>query len=322
MDNAGVAKILRQVADLLDGMGENRFKVRAYQVAAQTVETLDEDIRSVLKENRLREIPGIGEALSEKITEILDTGRLRHLEDLRKKAPADFDKMVTVESLGPKKVFALYRKLGIETLKDLEDAAFSGKIRKIEGFGEKSERNILAALASVPSTDMRTPYAEAKKAADRIIAYLKKGSGIKKIEAAGSLRRKKATIGDIDLLAVSSNPKKTVAAFIGMPGVTKVLGKGGKKASVKTKSGMQVDLRVVPKGSWGSALLHFTGSKAHNIALRKIAQKKGWKLNEYGLFDELGVVLASKTERGVYAALGLLFLPPEQREEKLNPEKK
>ena len=315
VDNRDVSKVLTLIADLLEAHGENRFKIRAYRNVAQSVDTLDGDINALRKEGKLRSIPGVGKAIEEKITEYLTTGRLVYIDDLKKNAPSEFELLMQVETLGPKKVMRLFKELKIDTLRGLEDAAVSNKIRNLPGFGEKSETKILRALATLRPNLQRTPLKEAQKISEKILRLIRRKPEVSKAEAAGSFRRKKATVGDLDILVVSGDPKKTMDFFAAMPKVLAVIGKGEKKTSVRLESGLQVDLRVVQPGQWGAALLYFTGSKAHNIELRKNARRRGWKLNEYGLFDGKGRVIASKTEKDIYTALGHPYLPPEKREE-------
>lgn len=319
MDNADVARLLNQVSDALTALGEDPFKIRAYKTASQTIEVLDEDIQDVHRRNALEEIPGVGKAISEKIGEFLETGKLAYYEDLKKKLPREFERLVQVESLGPKKVYALYEKLNVNTRKDLENACLNGKVRKLSGFGEKSEAKILENLARIQS-GQRVPFPIANAVAQKIISQLKKRREIKEVSEAGSLRRKKKTIGDVDLLVVSSNPKKTVDFLVRLPFVEHVIGKGLKKTSFQVKNGLQVDVRLVKDGQWGAALLYFTGSKEHNIELRKIAQSRGLKLNEYGLFSGNQNV-ASRTEEDIYAALGLTYIAPEKREDRTQVQK-
>ncbi|MBI4360391.1 hypothetical protein HY572_01315 [Candidatus Micrarchaeota archaeon] len=310
--NADVARLLQQVADALLALGEDAFKVRAYKTASQTIEVLDENIQDVHRRNALEEIPGVGKAISEKIAQYLDTGKLSYYEGLKKKLPKDFEQLIQVESLGPKKVYAVYKKLNVNTLKDLENACLTGKVRKLSGFGEKSQAKILENLGRIHSKQ-RVPYETAHAVAQKIVSKLEKQREVKRVSKAGSLRRKKKTIGDVDILVVSANPKKTVDFLVRLPWVKHVIGKGPKKTSFQVKNGLQVDVRLVNEDQWGAALVYFTGSKAHNIELRRIAQGQGLKLNEYGLFSGKKCV-ASKTEEDLYHALGLKFVPPERRE--------
>jgi len=312
--NASVAQLLSSIADLLEATGENRFKVQAYRVAAQSVDALDEDIEAVHRQGRLREVPGVGEHIAEKIDQFLRTGSLDYYDKLKKGAPREFEKLVQIEGLGPKRVLALHRALGIGTLKDLEDAAVSGKLAKVAGFGAKSQARVLEGLGKVESGD-RIAYVEARKQAEALVKALRKHAGVLRIELAGSLRRKRKTIGDLDLLAAVTDAKGVGTFFSKLPQVASVIASGPTKVSVRLKSGRQADLRMVKPEQFGAAWLYFTGSKAHNIELRKIAQGRGWKLNEYGLFDKKGGVVARESEEEIYPALGFAWIPPEKREQ-------
>ncbi len=313
-ENAAVARLLTAVADLLEAKGQNRFKVRAYRVAAQSVDALDEAIEDVQREGRLRQVPGVGEHIAEKIDQFLRTGSLDYYDKLKKGAPADFEELVQVEGLGPKRVLALHDALGIQTLKDLEDAAVSGRLAKVAGFGAVSQAKILEGLGRLERGD-RVPYSDAKKQADALVKALRMRAGVVRVELAGSLRRKKKTIGDIDLVAAVKDAKNVGSFFSKLPQVAAVIASGPTKVSVRLESGRQCDLRMVKPVEFGAAWLYFSGSKAHNIELRKVAQGRGWKLNEYGLFDMHGDVLAQETEEEIYEKLGFGFIPPKLREQ-------
>lgn len=312
--NAAVAHLLTNIADLLEAHGENRFKIQAYRVAAQSIDTLDEDIEAVHRDGKLEEVPGVGESIAQKIAEYLQSGRLKYYENLKKDAPKEFEKLVQIEGLGPKRARALYQALGIDTVKDLEDAVLADKVAGIPGFGAKSQAKILEKLGRLESGD-RMSYRDAKKQADALLSKLCKLPDVIRVEAAGSLRRKKKTIGDIDLLAAVKDAQKVAAFFAKLPQVQSVIAQGPTKVSVRLTSGRQSDLRLVKPEQFGAAWLYFTGSKAHNIELRKIAQSRGWKLNEYGLFDEKNNVITQETEAQIYQKLGFGFIPPEQREQ-------
>ncbi|MEM7819789.1 MAG: DNA polymerase/3'-5' exonuclease PolX [Candidatus Aenigmatarchaeota archaeon] len=312
MKNQIVAKILYEIADLLELKGVE-FKPYAYRRAAQTVESLSKDIEEVYKEGKLEDLPGIGKNIAKKISEIIETGSLKYYEDLKKDMPIDFEALLSVEGLGPKKVKTLYKKLKIRNLDDLEKAAKSGKIKNLPGFGEKTEREILENIEFARKSKERMLLGYALPIADEIENRLKRLKEIKKISVAGSLRRMKETIGDLDILIVSTNPSKVMDFFTKMNDVQDILAKGPTKSSIRLKSGLQVDIRVVDEKSFGSALLYFTGSKEHNIALRKIAIEKKMKLSEYGLFKG-NIQIAGKTEEEVYKRLGMDFIEPEMRE--------
>jgi DNA polymerase (family 10) len=312
MKNLEIARIFYEIADILE-VQEIEFKPRAYRKAARSIEELTEDITKVAERGELRNIPGVGEAIAGKIEEILKTGKLKYFEDLKKEMPFDMEAMVAVEGLGAKKSYRLYKELGIRNLDDLEKAAKSGKIRSLEGFGETSEKRIIDGIEALKRSGKRMLLWKALILSDGIVSRLRAVPGVERVEPVGSLRRRKETIGDIDILAISNNPKVVMDAFTTMPGVRRVLGKGETKSTVELEEGVQVDLRVVGKESFGSAMQYFIGSKSHNIATRTIAIKKGMKLSEYGLFKGEKQI-AGADEEGVYKALGLAWVEPEMRE--------
>ena len=315
MKNQFVADILYQIADLLDLKGEIFFKTRAYRTAAQTIEVLDEDIEVVSKENRLREIPGVGEALAKKIKELLETDRMEYFERLKKEIPEGLLAMLNISGLGPKKISALYQNLGIKTIDELRQACTDGKLRNLEGFGEITERNILRGILLMEKTSGRALLNVAYEDGKSYIHYLKKCNKIERLSIAGSLRRRKETIGDLDILASSNHPDEIMDYFVKYNDVQRVLMKGNTKTSVVLNDDLQVDLRVVKDESFGAALQYFTGSKEHNVKMRSIAIKKGFKLNEYGLFKkETDKYVVGKTEGEIYKKLGLAYIEPELRE--------
>lgn len=310
MKNQEIAKILYEIADLLEIEGVE-FKPRAYRKAAQNIESLSIDIEELYEENKLEKIPGVGKSIAEKIKEYIETGKVKKLDELRKKIPVDIESLSNVEGLGPKMIKTLYEKLGVKNISDLEKVAKEGKIRKLKGFGEKIEKKIIENIEIARTRKHRLLLGFVLPEANAIIEELK--PYVNKIDLAGSIRRRKETIGDIDILAVSDNVEKVMDVFTGMKRVEKILAKGMTKSSVRLKSGAQVDLRVVENESFGSALQYFTGSKEHNVELRKIAIKNGYKLNEYGLFKGEERI-AGEDEEGVYEALGMKWIPPELRE--------
>ncbi|MBI2013482.1 MAG: DNA polymerase/3'-5' exonuclease PolX [Candidatus Colwellbacteria bacterium] len=315
MSNKEVAKILREIGEYLD-MQEVPFKPRAYEKAADALDDLEEDLRGIYERGGLKAlegIPGVGVSIAEKIEELLRTGKLKYYEKLKHKMPVDLAELTGIEGLGPKKIQVLYKKLGIKNLKNLEEAIKKGKIRKLEGFGEKSEENIMRGIEFLKKSSGRFLLVPIMPAIDDLVANLRKVPGVSRIDTAGSTRRWKETIGDIDILAASYQPKKIMDAFVNMPEVAMKLAHGPTKSAVKLKNGLDVDLRVVPEKSYGAALNYFTGSKAHNIALRQLAIEHGWKLNEYGLFKGK-TQIAGKTEEELYKKLGLIYIPPEMRE--------
>jgi len=315
MKNQFVADILNEIADLLDIKGEIFFKTRAYRIAAQAIEVLEEDIEIVVSEDRLTSISGIGAAIAKKITEIVETGRLEYLEELTKEIPKGLLDLLKIQSLGPKKVASLYRNLGITSIKKLRDACLQGKLRNLDGFGVITELNILRGIALLEKTSGRALLNVAFSDGNNYIEYLKNCDKIDAINIAGSLRRMKETIGDVDILASSNHPNIVMEYFIKYPDVDRVLLKGSTKTSVVLYDNLQVDLRVVKKESYGAALQYFTGSKEHNVAMRSLAIKKGFKLNEYGLFDkETETYITGKTEGEIYNKLDLDYIEPELRE--------
>jgi len=312
MKNALVAKILNEIADILEVL-EVQFKPRAYRKAALSIQSLSEDLADIMKDGKLEDIPGIGESIAEKIEEIVKTGKLKYLDKLRKKVPVDVPGLMSVEGIGPKKIKMLYKKFKIKTKEDLEKAAKAGKLHKIKGLGEKSEKEFVEAVKFAKSKGKRMFIDAAYNNAKQIVDQLSKRSEVSKAVIAGSLRRMKETIGDIDILVVSSKPQATMDFFASLPNVKKSIAKGTTKTSVKLDDGCQVDLRVVKPESFGSALQYFTGSKSHGIETRKVAMAKGMKLSEYGLFKG-GKQIAGKTEEEVYKKMGMQYVPPELRE--------
>jgi DNA polymerase (family 10) len=315
MKNQLVAQILNEVADMLDMQGVE-FKPRAYRRAARTIESLAEPIEQIYAEGKLEDLPGVGEAIAKKIGEIIETGSLKYRDELKAKTPIDLEGILAVEGIGPKTAGLLFKRLRIRSLDDLERAAKEHKIREIKRLGPKTEENILSSIELAKGKKGRTLLGEALPVAEEICQHLRavEKAETNQVEAAGSLRRMKETIGDIDILATSLHPVRIAEIFTTMTGVRKILEKGETKSSIILESNLQVDLRVVDEESFGSALMYFTGSKDHNIALRKLAISKGLKLSEYGLFKGNERV-ASHTEKEVYKKLGLDYIPPELRED-------
>jgi DNA polymerase (family 10) len=315
MRNSEVAQVLNEIADILELKGV-QFKPRAYRRAARTIETLTEELSEIAAHEGLEEIPGIGEGIAKKIRELLDTGDLEYLHQLRKEIPQGWVELLKVPEIGPKTVQRLNKKLGIETIDDLHKAIKKHKIRDLDGFGERSEENLREALAFYQEHTKRTFIGKAYPIVQALLSHLKAVPEVKRIEVAGSVRRWRETVGDIDILVASNKPIPVMDSFVHLSGVKRVLAKGTTKSSIILHEGLQVDLRVVEPAAFGAALLYFTGSKTHNIALRRIAQKRNWKLNEYGLSDnETNEVIARKTEEEIYQALGMQWIPPELREE-------
>jgi len=314
MQNPDVARAFDEVADLLEIKDENPFRVRAYRNASRAIRDFPEAIADWVRGGRdLREIPGIGEDLSEKIAELVQTGDLTLRKQLLSKLPAGLLDLLRIPGLGPKRVKLLYSKLKIKSTADLAKALDKGKVTKLKGFGPKMEQKIREGLGQAHVTEQRMLLNEAEVQANALVAYLKQGGGIKDIAVAGSFRRRRETIGDLDLLVTSDDNAKVMDRFVKFGDVKDVLSKGETRSTVKLHSGLQVDLRAVDPAEYGAALQYFTGSKAHNVELRGIAQDKGYKLNEYGLFKGERRV-AGKTEQEIYAKLGMDWMPPELRE--------
>ena len=315
MRNHKIAKIFNDIARFLeiDGVA---FKPYAYQRAAMSLEGLKEDVADIYRKGgkaALQEIPGIGKGIAGHIEEYLKKGTIADLENFKKRLPVDMEGLLRVEGLGPKKVKVLYEKLGIKNIKDLEKAVKTHKIAPLFGFGEKTEQNIVQGLEFLKKGKGRSFLGEILPIARQVLWQLEKLPEVQKASLAGSLRRKRETIGDVDFLVASKSPGKVMDFFVNLPGVEKVWGKGGTKASVHMVNGFDMDLRVVPEKSYGSALQYFTGSQDHNIATRKIAIDKGLKLSEYGVFRG-SKQIAGKTEEDVYKAIGLRWMDPEIRE--------
>jgi DNA polymerase (family 10) len=315
LTNKDIAKVLSHIAFYLE-MQDDHFRIRAYEHAAETLYALTEEAADIYAHGgiaALEDIPGVGESIAEKIEELLKTGKLRYYDQLAQKIPITIDELSGLEGLGAKRIKVLYKKLGVKDLAGLEHAAKAGKIAKLEGFGTKSEKNILQAIAFYRASHTRFLLSDVVSLVEGIAKKLGQVDGVTKVMVAGSIRRRKETVGDGDILAVSTKPKKVIDYFTAMDNVAAVYGKGDTKGAVKLRNGMDIDLRVVPAESFGAALNYFTGSKDHNVALRQIAIKKKMKLNEYGLFKGKKMV-AGKTEEEVYRALGLQYVEPEMRE--------
>jgi len=316
MKNQEISHIFREIARILELKGENVFRIRAYERAAQVMDNLQEDIENVIAKDELTSIPGIGADLSEKIKEIASTGRLKYYEELKKKTPQGLIAMMEIPGLGPKTVKKLYEQLKIDTVKKLETAAKSGKLLKLKGLREKTEDNILRGINLVKKGGERQPLNVGLSLSGNFIDNLKDMKEIDAISAAGSVRRRKDTIKDIDILAVSKKPVEVMDKFVHLDSVKEVLSHGETKSSVISKENdVQVDLRVVDDGSFGSALLYFTGSKEFNIRLRQLAIKMGYKINEYGIFKK-DKKLAGKTEEEIFSLLKMEYIPPELREDR------
>ena len=312
--NTDIEEIFKEVADLLELQDANPFRVRAYRNAARTIASLPYSIIDLVEKDKdLTELPGIGEDLADKIREICRTGTLKFLKKLESEEGGSLHTLMGIPGLGPKKVKVLHQTLGIETLQELAEAAQQGKIGTVQGFGEKSEANILKELNRLKERSGRTPYPVAQQLAEPLIKYLKQQQGLKQIKIAGSFRRCRETVGDLDILASCKRGTDLITHFVHYEEVDDVISEGKTRSTVILKSGLQVDLRVIPAVSWGAGLFYFTGSKAHNIAIRKLALKKGLKVNEYGVFKN-DKRIAGKSEEEMYAQVGLPYIVPELRE--------
>jgi DNA polymerase (family X) len=314
--NADVAAVFSRIADLLEVQGANPFRIRAYRNAARNVGELGSSVEAMLARGEdLDALPGIGPDLAGKIEEIVATGTCKQLQLLLQQVPPALTELLAIPRLGPQRVRALHHELGIETLQELLAAARDGRIGQVKGFGPRMEQQILEAATSRLAQERRFKLPVALQVADALLSELKSVPGVRQAVAAGSLRRMRETVGDLDLLVTAARGSPVMDRFTGSPDVQTVLSKGSTRSSVMLRNGLQVDLRGVPPASFGAAWLYFTGSKAHNIALRRLAQEGGLKLNEYGLFrgDES---IAGETETAVYRALGLPFIEPELREDR------
>lgn len=317
-NNERFAQMLHQIAALLAEQGV-QFKPAAYRKAAQTIENLDRDISTFTSLPELLALPGIGEAIAAKALEFNTTGRIKHLDELMAAQGGLSPELMEIEDLGPKRVRLLQKELNITTVKQLVEAAKTGKLRNLERFSELMEKKILENAGNVKERSMRHPLEDVKPVADKLKKAVIAVKGVERAEIAGSFRRGKATVGDLDVLTVTNDAEKVSDAIAKLPIVRHVVAHGGTKLSfdlllTKKKDGpaIRVDIRFVKRDEWGSALLYFTGDKEHNITLRKIAIKNGWKLNEYGLFEG-EKRLASKEEEDIYKKLGLTWVDPTKR---------
>jgi DNA polymerase (family 10) len=312
--NTDLAKIFQDMATFLD-MQEVPFSPRAFEKAAYSLEALEQDVADIYKKGGLKaleEISGVGKGIAGRIEEYIKTGKIKDYIRLKKEIPVNLDDLSAIEGMGPKTIFKLYKKLRIKDRKDLEKAVRAGKLRKLEGFGQKTEENILKSIELHKSDHGRFTLGQIMPVVNKILTELKKISGVERAEVAGSTRRRQETVGDIDILVISKDPKKVMDFFVSMPEVVRVHANGDTKSSVHLSIGINADLRVLPPESWGAALQYFTGDKYHNVAVRQIAIKQGLKLSEYGLFKGKRMV-AGATEEDIYAKLGMSLIPPEMR---------
>ncbi len=317
MDNADIARVLDEVADLLEIQGANPFRVRAYRTAARTIGSLAESASTIAARDpaELAELPGIAKDLAGKVAEIASTGDLALRRELTAKVPASLVTMMRVDGIGPKRAKRFYEELGLRNLDDVEAAARGGRLHDMKGIGEVLERRILQGCADQRARARRFRLDEADVHAASLVGYLQSCRAALAIDVAGSLRRRRETIGDLDILVASDDPSAVAERFVRSPDVTKVLAHGDTKCSVLLRSGMQADLRVVEPACYGAALHYFTGSKAHNIAIRTIGVKRKLKISEYGVFRGQRRI-AGRTEEEVFASVGLPYIPPELREDR------
>ena len=315
--NKKLAEIFERIADILEFLGDNIYRVNSYRRAAELIAGIQEDIEELWRRGKLSKLPGIGPSMAQKIEEFLNTGTLKKYEDLRKKVPEDLIDLMEVPGVGPKTLRAAYDRLGVRTKEDFMRVLRDGSLARLPGFGPKKVQNILKGLELWRSTRERIPLIEAYTVAQEVLEYMRGEEAVREISVAGSLRRMKETIGDIDIL-VSAERKdwaKVHERFVSYPEVERVLAKGETKSSVVLRNGRQVDLRTVPPKSWGAALQYFTGSKDHNVRLRDIAKEKGLKVNEYGVFRaDTEERIGGSTEEEVYSIVGMQWIPPEIRE--------
>jgi len=313
--NEDIAAVFDEIADLLEIEGDNPFRIRAYRNGAQMLLGMGQDIRTLIEHGEdITRLSGIGKNLAAKIHEILDTGHCRTLDKLRKQLPADLTELLRLPGLGPKRVHALYHELDIHNFEQLERAARDGLVSHLPGFGVKTEARILDAIQAHADTSRRFKLVVASRYAEPLVDYLKNFESAQQVQVAGSYRRARETVGDLDILVTAhNNGRRVIEHFVAYDEVENVLSRGSTRATVILRSGLQVDLRVVPPQSYGAALYYFTGSRAHNIAVRRIAQRRGLKINEYGVFKGKRRV-AGATEEEMFASVGLPWMPPELRE--------
>ncbi|MGQ4870429.1 MAG: DNA polymerase/3'-5' exonuclease PolX [Candidatus Thorarchaeota archaeon] len=314
LKNREIARLLHEISVLLEVEGKNKFKPRAFARAARSVEALGEDIEAVAARDALTEIPGVGKSIAEQIREYLATGKMSTLEKLRQRIPVKVEELEAIPGVGPKTIKLLYESLKVTDLESLERAINEGRLKGLRGIGPKTIAQIAEGIALVRGGMSRTLLSEALPIADAIVEHLKGHAPVTRIDVAGSLRRRKESVGDIDILVLSERPSDVTEAFVSYPDVSDVLLRGDTKTSIRLTNCLQVDLRLLPVESYGAGLQYFTGSKDHNVHLRSIAQRAGMKLNEYGLFKGEELV-AGAEESEIYQSLGLQFIPPELRED-------
>jgi DNA polymerase (family X) len=323
LTNKQIADIFLNIADMLEVQGENKFKFLSYRRAGETLSELPRDLKAYIEDGTLEEIPSVGKAIAEKIREMLDTGKLNYYERLKEQVPLGVVNMMRVNGVGPKKAKLFWESLNITDVPALEKAAQGGQLRDLSGMGEKSELKILEGIAALARYSGRMPIGKAKPLAESVIAELRKLPQVQEITFAGSMRRGRPTIGDVDFLVASDDPDPIMEKFVKTPNVARILGQGHTKSSIELDNGLQMDLRVLPKKNWGTALQYFSGSKDHNVKVRQIALDKGYSLNESALspVDANGDIIESaeklyfETEESLYEFLGMQWVAPELRED-------
>ena len=317
MSNSEIAAFFKTLADYLELKGDNPFRIRAYRNAARTIETSGYDFTKLVKEGYdLSQLPDIGERIAKKIVEIVTTGKLTKLEAVKKEFPPHILDLLKIEGIGPKRARTLYEKLGIGSLEDLKKAAEEHKIRELPGFDVKTEEKILKGVVLYKKEGKRFLYAEAEPYALELHDYLKEFKAIHQLTIAGSFRRCKETVGDLDIVSTSEDPLAAMDHFTAFDKIKEIVSKGDTRSTIILQNNLQVDFRCVSDMSYGAALHYFTGSKAHNIAVRKMAVEKGWKVNEYGVFNEKMERIAGKTEEEIYHLFGMEYIEPELREDR------
>ncbi|MFB6347537.1 MAG: DNA polymerase/3'-5' exonuclease PolX [bacterium] len=315
VSNSDVSRSFNLIADLLELQDANRFRVRSYRDAARTIDSLSTNVRDMVKAGEdLTALDGIGDDLSAKIEEQVETGSIQKLEELKQDIPIGLTDLLRIEGLGPKKVQKLWDSLGITNVEELEQAARDHRIQEISGFGQKTEQNILDHIEDAKHEEVRTSLKEAEEVAEPFREYLADHPSVDRVEIAGSYRRRKETVGDLDFLVISESGDEVSDYFTDYEDVAEVLSHGDTKSSVVLKNDMQVDVRIIPEESYGAALMYFTGSKEHNVALRTIAVEDDLKVNEYGVFDEDGERIAGETEEEIYDLFNCEYIRPELRE--------
>ncbi|HET9179507.1 MAG TPA: DNA polymerase/3'-5' exonuclease PolX [Terriglobia bacterium] len=319
MENREIAAVFEEISNLMKILQEDpkwSFKAAAYDRACRSLESFHERVQDVASDpdRKLTEIPGIGEDLAGKIKELLETGKCQYHQELLKKVPRSLLRLLELQGVGPQKVRLFHKELGVNTIEDLERAVKAGRLHGLPGMSAKTEENILKAIETFQRSAGRFRLDTAYETAEELVEYLKRKKEVEEVTPAGSLRRGRETVGDLDLLVTGTNHAKIADHISQYPGIDQILGKGEDKVSVRLKNGMQVDVRLLESDQFGAALMYFTGSKEHNIALRERARKRGWKLSEYGLFED-DKVLASRTEEEIYKKFGLQWIPPELRED-------